>query len=211
MNNPLISYFDWLLVPFYILIIYVIAAYIKNKGIIRNPIYKYFLFGLFAKIFGAICVCLIYVYYYKEGGDTLMYHRDSSIMLNLLWRSPVDFFSLWLSPLTKETLSYFTADTGYLEYGNDTKSFMVDRLIIPIKIISFDSYIVSSVLMAVLSYTGVWKLYLMFCEYYPVLYKNFALTVLFVPSVFFWGSGLMKDSWTLAAAGWYTYSFYKIF
>ena len=188
-----------------------VAARIKNIQIKKNPIYKYFLWGLFVKIIGAICVCLIYAYYYKEGGDTLMYHRDSSILLNLFLRSPADFFNIWFSPLTKETLSCFTSETGYLEYGCDSKAFMVDRLIVPIKLISFNSYIISSVLMAVLSYTGVWKLYTMFCEFYPMLYKQFAITVLFIPSVFFWGSGLMKDSWTLAATGWYAYSFYKIF
>ncbi|MEK6615031.1 MAG: hypothetical protein AABZ32_02800, partial [Bacteroidota bacterium] len=40
---------------------------------------------------------------------------------------------------------------------------------------------------------------------------HFAVTVLFVPSVLFWGSGILKDSWALASAGWYCYSFYRIF
>lgn len=209
--QQIITHWDWLLLPFYILIIAIVATRIKNKYIKKNPIYKYFLWGLYAKIFGAICVCLIYVYYYKEGGDTLMYNRDSTIILNLLWHSPKDFFTVWLSPLTKETMSVFTKETGYLAYRNDPNAFMVSRLIIPLKFISFDTYLISSILMAVLSYTGIWKLYLVFCDYYPLLYKQFAITVLFVPSVVFWGSGLLKDSWTLAAVGWYCYSFYKIF
>ncbi len=211
MNNQIITYWDWLLLPFYILIIAVIAIRVKNKHIKTNPIYKYFLGGLFAKIFGAICVCLIYVYYYKEGGDTISYHSDSSALLKLLFHSPADFFRACLLPLSRETQIYFTNETGYLVFHNDSNAFMVDRLLVPIKLLCFDSYLVSSTLMAVIGFTGVWKLYLLFCDYYPFLYKHFAVTVLFVPSVLFWGSGILKDSWTLAAAGWYCYSFYMIF
>lgn len=206
-----ITFLDWLLVPFYILAIYVIASYIKNRGIKKNPMYKYFLWGLFAKTGGAVGLCLIYVYYYKDGGDTLSYHTDSSALLKLLFHSPSDFFRAWLLPLSTETSSYFTNETGYLIYWNDTNAFMVSRLLVPIKLLCFDSYLVSSVLMAVVSFTGVWKLYEVFCDAYPALYKRFAVTILFVPSVLFWGSGIMKDSWTLAAAGWYCYSFYRIF
>lgn len=211
MNSQIISYWDWLLAPFYILVIYVIASIIKNRRIKKNPIYKYFLWGLFAKITGAIGLCLIYVYYYKEGGDTLSYHTDSSALLKLLFQSPSDFFRVWLLPLSKETPSYFTNATGYLSYSMDTNAFMVVRLLLPIKLLCFDSYLVSSMLMAVVSFTGVWKLYEVFCDCYPFLYKHFAVTVLFVPSVLFWGSGILKDSWTLAAACWYGYSFYRIF
>jgi hypothetical protein len=35
--------------------------------------------------------------------------------------------------------------------------------------------------------------------------------VLFIPSCVFWGSGLAKDSFTLSAVGWFTYSFYHFF
>ncbi|MBI3500644.1 MAG: hypothetical protein HY063_02530 [Bacteroidetes bacterium] len=211
MNSQIISYLDWLLAPFYILIIAIIAIRIKNRQIKKNPVYKYFLWGLFAKIGGAVGLCLIYVYYYTAGGDTLSYHADSSALLKLLFHSPADFFNAWLLPLSKETSLYFTNETGYLVFGSDSNAFMVDRLLVPIKLLCFDSYLVSSVLMAVVSFTGVWKLYQVFCDCYPFLHKYFAVTVLFVPSVLFWGSGVLKDSWTLAAAGWYCYSFYRIF
>lgn len=210
-RTGLLTFLDWLLVPFYLLVIFAIASYIKKREIRANPIYEYFLMGLFAKVFGAISVCLIYIYYYKEGGDTLNYNSDSSSLLRLLFISPSDFFNVWFSPLNKELIANIQPVTGHLMYAHDSNAFMVARLIVPIKLIGFDSYLVSSVLMAVLSYTGIWKLYTLFCTYYPSLYKQFAITVLFVPSVVFWGSGLLKDSWTIAAAGWYAFSFYQIF
>jgi hypothetical protein len=38
-----------------------------------------------------------------------------------------------------------------------------------------------------------------------------AISILFIPSVVFWGSGLLKDTITLSAVGWYTYHFYYFF
>lgn len=211
MENNIITLFDWLIAPFYCFAIFVIASHIKNKAIKKNPVYQFFLWGLFAKIAGAIGLCLVYVYYYGYGGDTINYHDDSSAILKLAFHSPADFMKVWLTPLSPETPAYFTQETGYLVYGHDSNAFMVNRLLVPIKFLCFDSYLVSSMLMAVVSFTGVWKLYEVFCDAYPALYKHFAITVLFVPSVLFWGSGILKDSWTLAAAGWYCYSFYRIF
>jgi hypothetical protein len=37
------------------------------------------------------------------------------------------------------------------------------------------------------------------------------VAIFFIPSVFFWGSGILKDSLTLGALGWATFSFHSIF
>jgi len=210
--SELISLFDWVLAPFYLICIYFIAKIISRKLASKgNPIYGYFMSGLFAKIGGAVGLCMIYVYYYEYGGDTTNYHEDSCALMRLLFQSSADFFNAWLMPLSPRTSTYFTNETGYPMYVKDSNAFMVVRLLVPIQLLSFGSYLISSILMGVVSFTGVWKLYDVFCDYYPTLYKYFAFTVLFLPSVLFWGSGILKDSWTLAAAGWYTYSFYRIF
>lgn len=210
--SELITLFDLVLAPFYLMFIYFIAKIVSRKlGGGSNPHYKYFISGLFAKIGGAVGLCMIYVYYYEYGGDTTNYHSDSGALVRLLFHSSADFFNAWLLPLSPATESYFTNDTGHPMYVRDANAFMVVRLLVPIQLLSFGSYLISSILMGVLSFTGVWKLYTVFCDCYPALYKHFAFTVLFLPSVLFWGSGILKDSWTLAAAGWYTYSFYRIF
>src|ERR1051326_3103292 len=207
MNNQIISYWDWLLLPFYILAIYIIASYIKNREIKKNPVYKYFMWGLFVKIFGAVSVCLIYVYYYKEGGDTFSYHKDGVALVDLLFRDPGYFMKVFFTPFKHEYL----IETGYLEYWNNNQAFNTDRFVTVLEILGGRSYMISSVLMAVLSFTGVWKLYLTFCYCYPKLYKQFAIAILFIPSVVFWGSGLLKDSLTFCASGWYVFSFFSIF
>ena len=211
MNEPIISSWDWLLGTLYIMAILFCASLIKKRQIKRDPIYKYFLWGLIAKITGAIGLCLIYVYYYSEGGDTLSYHYSARCFVNLLFQSPSDFFNVWLSSPSSENFYFFNADTGFPPFYIQQYEFFMVRLMVPLELIAFKSYLVASVLMAVVSFTGVWKLYRLFCELYPVLSKYFAFAVLFVPSVVFWGSGILKDSWTLAACGWYCYSFHRVF
>lgn len=210
-TEVIISYWDWLLIPFYLLIIFFVCARIKNREIRNNATYEYFLNGLFAKIAGAICLCLIYIYYYKEGGDTLHYHSSSIAFVNLLLQNPSVFLKVWLGPSTFENYSYFNQDTGYPDFYVQQYEVSVAKLLVVLELLAFKSYIVASILMAVVSYTGIWKLYQMFCDMYPKMYKQFAISVLFIPSVVFWGSGILKDSWTLAACGWFCYSFYHLF
>jgi hypothetical protein len=47
-----------------------------------------------------------------------------------------------------------------------------------------------------------------FYHLYPQLHKKLAIAILFMPSVFFWGSGFLKDTITLGALGWAFYGFY---
>jgi hypothetical protein len=58
------------------------------------------------------------------------------------------------------------------------------------------------------SFLGVWRLYLVFYEMYPQLSKPLARVILFIPSVVFWGSGIMKDTLTLTCLCWLIYALY---
>ena len=43
-------------------------------------------------------------------------------------------------------------------------------------------------------FSGMWAMYMTFAKIRPQVYKELAMAVFFLPSVFFWGSGLLKDS-----------------
>jgi hypothetical protein len=63
--------------------------------------------------------------------------------------------------------------------------------------------------LAFVSFIGLWKLYEVFVDQFPALGKQFAIAIFFIPSVFFWGSGILKDTYTLSALGFVTYAVYK--
>ena len=88
---------------------------------------------------------------------------------------------------------------------------MVVRIVCFLVLISFRSILVANIVMAWLSFIGVWKLYKVFISEFPDLKKEMAIATLFIPSVFFWGSGILKDTITFSMIGFYVHSFYFIF
>ena len=65
-------------------------------------------------------------------------------------------------------------------------------------------------LLAFICYYSIWRLYQMFLIEFPTLQREFAIAILFMPSVVFWGSGLLKDSMTFAAVAAFTASFHHL-
>lgn len=205
-----LSAFDFILLPFYLAIIGFIAYRIQQKNIEQHSEYKYFIKALYVKIFGAIALCLIYTLYYKEGGDTTGYFLSSKAVGNVFFKNPKAFLSIMLNQRTADIHSNFTQETGYPWYWYDSHAFSVVRFTSLFIFLGGFKYILTSVLVACATFTGTWRLYLTFCEYIPKRQKELAWAVLFVPSVVFWGSGIMKDSFLLAAIGWLLYSVNKI-
>lgn len=210
MKESVLSIWDLILPPIYILIIFIIGHLVQVKFIKENHIYRYFKMGLLAKIVGAISLCLIYTLYYN-GGDTTAFFNGSVSMVKLYSKSPETFFSIMTDHLTKENYSEFDNDTGWPFYYRESGSFTVIRFTTVIQFLSFNSYLVSSIILAAISYSGIWKLFRLFCEIFPDMHKQFYYSILLVPSVLFWGSGILKDTYTLMGACWFTYSFYKVF
>lgn len=195
---------DLLLTPIYLPFIFLIAL-IFRKNLCDKYTKKYFMPAFTLKVIGAISLGLIYQFYYK-GGDTYNFFRDSKVIWEAFTESPLTAIRLVL------------ADGGYhydlydytrrIYFYVDPYSYHVIRLAGFLGFFTFHTYTLIAVLFAVLSFTGVWALYKVFYHLYPHLHKKLAIAVFFLPSVFFWGSGLMKDTITLGALGWAFYGFY---
>jgi len=204
------GFIDFLLAPLVLFLIYAFARQIMQKNIQEFPEYRYFLMGLSVKIIGAITLCVIYGLYYN-GGDTMNYYRDAVVMLKLLGKNPTGFYEVIFSGPAKKNWLYFDGDTGWPHYFNDKPTFMVVRIVCIIVLISFKSIIVSNIVMATLSFIGIWKMYKVFVMEFPTLTRELAIAILFIPSVFFWGSGILKDTITFSMIGFYLHSFYFLF
>ena len=93
-SNQFITLLDYLLLPFYLGIIYLIAIKIRDSRYPPGHKWRpYFLPGLTAKIGGAIFIGLIYQYYYGGGGDTVNYFRHAEV---INW-SFNESFNKWLN------------------------------------------------------------------------------------------------------------------
>jgi hypothetical protein len=164
-------------------------------------------FGL--KIFGGIVVGLIYQYYYG-GGDTFNYW-DHSLIIN---SSLHDSFSTWLKLITSSADFYDTdvfPYTSKMIWYDSQADYFVPQVGAFLGLFTLNTYLPVAVLFAALSFIGVWKLFVVFTKLYPRLTKQMAFAFLFIPSVIFWGSGFMKDTFTLSCIGWVTHFVYLIF
>lgn len=209
-----VEFWEWLLVPIYMLFLLFIGGRIKTQNINKpnSGHYKYFQLGLFVKLIGVLFFCCIYVYYYR-GGDTIMYFNSAEAMYKLLLDDPGSYFEMLFQEPSREAMSLFTSDTGrpysYIYY--DDKTCMVAKITSLLMSFGLGSYLLTSMVISFIAYLGTWKLYSLFVEYYYELRYQFLFAVIFVPSIIFWGSGVLKDTYTFFAVGIYAYQFNKIF
>ncbi len=203
---------EYIAVPLILILIFAVSARHRNRKIRENPAYKYYIAGLFAKIAGGIALCFIYVYYYP-GGDTTAYYESGVAMVNLAHKSPFDFLTVLFGNNSEENRYLFDSNTGYpLGYMYfDVQTFTVIRIISPLLLVTFKSYLLSTILLAWISYIGIWKLYLLFQDHFKPLSFELAVAILFIPSVVFWGSGILKDTITFSAACWFVHGWYHTF
>jgi hypothetical protein len=205
------SIVDFIYAPVILFVIVLLARIRKYRLIETRPEYKYFTKGLYVKLFGGIFFVIIYTLYYG-GGDTVNYFSDSTVMMRLLFSNPYAFFDVMANSMDYSKVHYFNEDTGYLVYvKDDPQTFFVVRMATPFTILGGGSIMVTTIIFATFSFMGIWKLYRLFVMEFPDLKKEMAIAILFIPSVFFWGSGIMKDTITLSCIGFYSYSFYMIF
>jgi hypothetical protein len=207
----LYSLLDFILAPFYIAIIFFFANNTKNKNIGDNPVYKYYIRGLQLKMVGAIGFFLVYVFYYG-GGDSTAFFQSSSLLSKLITSHTGNYFSILFGNNNEQNFTAFwDANLCCPQYYKDTATFTVVRYISPIVMLSGFSYLASTIIFSYISYLCIWRLFLVFTELYPQNEKRLAIALLFVPSVLFWGSGMLKDSIAYSAAALFTYAIFNFF
>ncbi len=199
---------DLAVTPILLIIIFIVALQVR-KRVSYGISYRYFLPALGLKIFGAIMLGVIYQFYYG-GGDTFNYWTHGS---EHVYHAFMDNFfqglRLWLNGTSHlpETFEYSTK----IWYFKDSASYQIIRIAALFDIITFHTYSATAALFAVFSFSGLWALYQAFLRFYPQLIHWLAISVLFIPGVIFWGSGLLKDTITLGATGWVVYSVVDIY
>lgn len=182
-----------------------VIAIIKRDNVLYR---KYFIKGLTAKLIGGIGFALVYTYYYSYGGDSLAYYEDAEKITEYFFLDPLAALELLLMPGSVESPETLQVANRLSMHRLGTE-FPVVRTAAFANILAMNSYFSTTVVFAALSYVGVWHFYLVFARRYPSISGQLAIAVLFIPSVFFWGSGIMKDSIVLGYLGLMVYGIDK--
>src|SRR5688572_21024649 len=113
-----LSIVDMVVVPILITLFFFNANRIKLRNIALHPEYRYYVKGLFLKMFGAIAICLVYVFYYG-GGDTLNYYWDNLTITGLFLKHPFKAIAYTFGSSGPDIWYSFDSETGWPIYFRD--------------------------------------------------------------------------------------------
>ncbi len=202
---------DLILPPFILVFIYIFESQRVRLNIENDLKFEFYIKGLFVRILGALVLCLIYQFYYI-GGDTINFWGSGVIVNRMLWKDFWIYLKILAGDRSWENYAAFDLSTSYPDYmARDAQSFAVVRFVAPFCLITIRSYYSASILVAWFTYGGVWRLYSMFVELFPKLRREFAYSTLFIPSLSFWGGGILKDTFSFWSACLFFYGFYRLF
>ncbi|MDB5280517.1 MAG: hypothetical protein JWR61_5472 [Ferruginibacter sp.] len=199
---------DFILFPFYVLIFHLIFS-ARRKRMTDPFLKKYQRQGFWIRVFSAVAFTVFFVYL-TPGDSTSLYYPEGYHMYSLILNNPVKYIHL-----------LFTAGANYdenlLMVPDNINSFKIEsnfliaRLVAFFCFFTFGKYLLINLCFSMIAYSGVWRLYKFFYEHYPHLHKGLAITIIYLPSLVFWCSGVLKDPVCICMLGWLTYSLYCIF
>lgn len=200
---------DLLITPIFLLLI-VVLAYFMRPVFTDRFTRKYFMPALALKLLGAIFLGIIYQFYYG-GGDTFNYWTNGS---QWIYKAFQDDFTVGLKLLFEEggkrELGEAYQYSSRIWYYGDARSYLIVRIVAFFDLLTLGTYSASALFFAIYSFSGLWALFSVVQRLYPNERKKVAIALLFIPSVIFWGSGILKDTITLGSLGWLTWSLIRM-
>lgn len=167
------------------------------------------------KVMAGCSLGLIYTYYYtdRSTADTFKFFDDGKILFGALSENPKHFFEM-LTGIHSESAElnpYYLKMNAWLNKDvlfNDNKTLV--RLNAIFCFFSLGYYYVHVVFINFISLCGLTALFKLFQSFQKNKSKEIFAGVMLLPSVLFWGSGLLKDGLLLFALGMLLYSFSKM-
>ncbi len=205
---------DFYKVPFCLLLLYVLAYRVRVKYK-HTEIEKYFITGLTFRFVATVLYTMVIAYYY-QGGDTGLFYqcvKDLQLAVNDNFSNLNEaYLHAKLDP-NSELASYFEYDGFGVThlYMFQVSNYMVPRFALPFSFLFAKSYLCISFCCSFFAFGGCWRIFKLFYSLFPHLHKKIAVATLFLPSLLFWSSALMKDSITMGALGFFVYGAYQLF
>ncbi|HEX8040778.1 MAG TPA: hypothetical protein VF490_16585, partial [Chryseosolibacter sp.] len=152
------------------------------------------------KVFSAVCVGLLYTFYYHTA-DTFAYFDDGSKLAGLA----LSDFSAWCDVLLSDKIP----DSLHLNFNQPRALFLV-KITSVFNILTANNYWIISAYYAAISFSGAWCLVKTIQRHIPAATLPAVLAFLFFPSVVFWTSGLLKESLAVGALYYLAAIFLKV-
>lgn len=212
MKEGLFNSIDLIIVPGVLIILTLFCfLYIRKQP---PEIKKYFFPAFFLRVLGTVLLAIIYNFFYGYG-DTFFYYINTQTLSTYLYSDPARWFRIIISNpasggedvtaiLEKiESFSHYC----YLVF-KQSENANVSKIAAVFNIVCFDSYIGMALFFGMLSFLGCWYIFKTFVHIYPGYEKQFAWLCLYLPSLWFWGCGILKDPICIFGLGLLFYNFF---
>jgi hypothetical protein len=140
--------------------------------------------GLIARLCAGIALGVVYTYYYTNTvGDTIAFFNDAVSLAEVARLDPLVFLdSVW-------------SGVPPIEFVNpEPRSFFFTVMLTFVNLATGDSYWVSSLWFSFFSFCCTWYFLSCISKCEPSLRKAANIAFLFLPTVVFWSSGIIKES-----------------
>lgn len=171
--------------------------------------------GYVLKLIAGTGVGLIYTYYYTDRltADTFKFFDDSKILFDTFSTNKSAFFRMvtGIGSESSDLQGYYDRMTNWYDTFspyNDNRTLI--RLNALLRFLSFGHYYVHVVFICFLSLTGITAITKVFARHFPGLSIQIFLVFVMLPSVLFWGSGLLKDSLVFFSMGFTLFYFDRL-
>lgn len=212
MNLNLFNRVDLVIVPIILLLLLFFILRLRKKQ--PEELQKFFLSAFLLRVFGTFTFTIIYQYVYGFG-DTFAYYHITQV-ISSYFPSNV---SGWLTILFTDTKSTHPIVLDCLEKIHENNiieeiifqgapNANVSKVAAVFNIICFNSYIAMALIFGTLSFLGCWYIFKTFVHIYPGYEKQFSIFCLFLPSLWFWGNGILKDPICIFGLGILFYNFF---
>ena len=197
------EYFIWVLYTS----IFLVFLY-TYKSFYPSRINDFLLKGALVKLLGGLAFALVYTYYYK-GGDCIYYYYSINQLTKIFYESPSMYLEL-LSKDSEQAVAILLENHLFIHKASHEESWMLIRLLSPFNILSFNSYLGLTFFTSVISFTSSIFLFKTLDKIIKNKEPMLFYICFLIPSVTFWGGGIMKDTITLASVNILIFLFYNM-
>ncbi|MNJ84124.1 hypothetical protein D3C87_15670 [compost metagenome] len=200
----IISFIGWLL-------IFIIGAFFVYENNKQKPEFKYYYYHFYFKILAGFGFALVYIFYYARHGDTVFYWQGALKLNQLFFDNPGAYFHELFSTPSKDTIPNYFNHIGQPPSWiyHEPNSWFICKLANFFSFFTFGSYLTLNLFFTVISSWISWRFFRFVNSYLKTPMKYNAIALLFVPSVAFWCSGIIKDTVALSAIFILTIAFFR--
>ena len=179
--------------------------------------YKSLIAVFILKIAAGVLMYYIYTYHYtdRSTADIFKYFDDSLVMHRTLFTNPLHYVQMMTgigNDAPQFAVYYDSMNNWYRVYESNlyNDSHTIIRINALLRLFSFGYFNVHMVFMCFISLSGLVALYKFFVPYMEGKTRELFVAVFLLPSVLFWGSGVLKEAVLLFGMGMLLYNIDKL-